>query len=381
MGVTAQAARAAAGLGPAVAQADADAPVDQPQPPLPAGAVPQQGPAEPPSGPQGPPPGLPPGLQQPPPQAPFDMAALRSFITDSINAVVQPLQTEMAALRVRGDAILRPSSPVPPLIPPPLNPLPPPPPVHDPQPPSPPPHRAAVLGGGSLADSANSLLRLLSGPDPVPSDVREVRPQSIPHTLPPLVGPAPPRFNPLPTEMIPAVAGSVQDNTQLLTSLITTFHKTAVKYSSLKALDQGLEEWWVKASRSGTWTGTQLMSVANYRAFISTTLGPNHPHHKVLEYHRLFTVAVNDGDHDMFQPGGHFVAHLFLKAGLLDSQRSSSSFSKKGGKAPDSETPTAGSPARSGGRPRNPLSGSHPAGSCTKHPTSTSHTTAECRMK
>ncbi len=383
MGVTAQAARAAAGLGPVVAQPPAGPLADvqpassaavQPPPsaavqPLPPVAAALQNlpvdPPMPPSGPQG------------PPQAPFDMNTLRSLITESINAVVRPLQAEMAALRAHQNAAPPSSSPVPPLLPPPLNAPPPLPPVLDPHPPSPPPHRAAVLGGGSLADSANSLLRLFSGPDPIPSDVHEVRPQAPPTP----VSSPPPRFNPLPAAMVPAAVGSAQDNAQLLTSLLTTFHKTSVKYSSLKALDQGLEEWWVKSSKSGTWTGPQLMSLANYRAFIQQ-LGTLHSHAKVLEYHRLFTLAINEGEHDMFQHGGHYVPHLHLKAGLLEApQRSTSSSHRRGGKAPDSETPTAGSPARSGGRPRNPLSGTHPAGSCTNHPTSTSHTTAECKMK
>jgi hypothetical protein len=184
--------------------------------------------------------------------------------------------------------------------------------------------------------------------------------------------------------MIPAVAGSVQDNTQLLTSLITTFHKTTVKYSSLKALDEGLEEWWVKASKSGTWTGPQLMSVANYRTFLVLQLGPHRPFSKILDYHRFFTAAVNDGEHDMFQTGGHYVPHLFFKAGLLESHKSSSSsYPPRAGGKPSARSneagAAAGAAANTSSRNRHPDSGKHPAGSCTNHPTSTTHTTAECR--
>jgi hypothetical protein len=183
--------------------------------------------------------------------------------------------------------------------------------------------------------------------------------------------------------MIPAEAGSIQDNTQLLTNLITTFHKREVKYASLKALDQGLEEWWEAAAKSGTWTGLQLMSLANYRAFLIQELGPVRPLAKILDYHRLWTKAVNSFEHDMFQPGGHYVPHLFLKAGLLEPVRQSAAFSShKGGKQSTNTTEpgaVASSAATSGGRFRHPDSGKHPAGSCTKHPASTTHTTADCR--
>jgi hypothetical protein len=336
------------------------------------------------------------------PSAPLDLASLTAMMTASITAALQPVQAELASLRAGAPAPLSP--PVPPLIPPPaagLLPVPPPSPAQGagpvppppPPPPSPPPHRAALLG--ALSDSNSTLadlIRLLTSPDynVAPSDVREVRPQSNTHVplLPPLslqsslAAPTPPaRFNPLPAEMIPRAAGSAEDNTQLLTSLITTFHKTTVKYNTLKALDEGLEDWWVKASKSGTWTGTQLMSVANYRAFLVHELGPTRPLSKVLEYHRLFTAAVNEGDHDMFQTGGHYIPHLYLKAGLLEPLKSASAFHppRKGGKSAVSDEP--GTATGTVIRKRHPDSGKHPAGSCANHPTSTTHTTAECKAK
>lgn len=182
--------------------------------------------------------------------------------------------------------------------------------------------------------------------------------------------------------MIPVEAGSVQDYTQHLTRLMTTMHRTAAKYASLKALDQGLEEWWESESRHGTWTGLQLMSLANYRAFLIQELGPTRPLSKILEYHRLWTKAVYSFEHDMFQPGGHYVPHLFLKAGLLEPIKSSSSSSSshRGGKqSTNTAEPGAAAGTAAANLKRHPDSGKHPAGSCTKHPTSTTHTTAECR--
>jgi hypothetical protein len=381
LGLLAQTARSAAGLGPpAPLQPSLPEPIPAAQ--LDVGDVGAPLGNAPPS-----PPVTDPSAVIPP--APTELSALAAIIAAALQqqqVALTTLQAQMAAMQaivqpLPSPPLLPPSPPHPPLIPPPAAPL-----ASNPIPSSPPPHRAAVLGGGALAESTNSLLRLLSAPVSIPADSREVRPQDISHIPPSLthVASSPPaRFNPLPTALIPAEVGSVQDNTQLLTKLITTFHKSTVKYSSLKDLDQSLEDWWVKASKSGTWTGPQLMSVANYRAFIGVTLGPNFPFSKILEYHRLFTVAVNDGEHDMFEPGGHFVAHLYLKAGFLESHKSSSShFSRKGGKASDRSTETGtatGAAGSTGSRPRHPDSGKHPAGSCSKHPTSTTHTTAECR--
>ena len=181
--------------------------------------------------------------------------------------------------------------------------------------------------------------------------------------------------------MIPAEVGSTEDNVQLLTSLITTFRKREVKYTSLKALDQGLEEWWEDVSDSGTWTGAQLRSLVNYRTFVVKELGDVHTLSKVLEYHRLWTKAVSAGKHDMFQEGGHYVAHLFIKAGLMYTARpAGSSPPYKGNKrGTPSEPGAATPPVTPGGRRQHPDAGKYAAGSCTKHPTSTTHTTAECR--
>ena len=327
------------------------------------------------------------------------MAALTAHITATVNAALQTqqatqqaalatLQAEVAALRSARQ-------------PPPSSPAPSPRPAavegrHPP--PSPPPHRAVLAGDGASV-AVNSLIQnLMLGAraseakyDDDDDEAREVRQQASTHAHPSTTAPShtppaptpPARFNPLPAAMIPAEAGSVQDNTQLLTNLITTFHKKEVKYASLKALDQGLEEWWESVSKSGTWTGRQLMSLVNYRTFLILELGPLHPLSKILDYHRLWTKAVNSGEHDMFQIGGHYVPHLFLKAGLLTVPKAPASFAsaRKGGRPSTSTEPGAatGAAASTAGRPRHPDSGKYPAGSCTKHPSSTTPTTAECR--
>jgi hypothetical protein len=371
MGLSAQTARVAAGLGPLLAQ---QAPPQLP-PPAGDGAPPHDAADAPP-------------LSPPPPPL-IDLTAMTSLITATVIAALQPQQAAMAALQAQM-AELQSSRP-----PPPPSPAAPPRPAsaNRPAPSSPPPHRAVFAGEGA-AVAVNSLIQnLMLGPHAADAkyddddEVREVRPQASTHTLPSTHAPshtAPPpsaRFNPLPAAMIPTEAGSVQDNTQLLTSLITTFHKREVKYATLKALDQGLEEWWESVSKSDTWSGRQLMSLANYRAFLIQELGPAYPLPKILEYHRLWTKAVNAGEVDMFGPGGHYVPHLFLKAGLLTAPKPSSTFNRKGGtqSPPSSEPGAAGSAAPTGTRFRHPDSGKHPAGSCTKHPWSTTHSTAECK--
>jgi hypothetical protein len=372
MGLSAQAARVAAGLGPLPAQ---QAP---PQLPLPAedGALPHdEADAQP---------------HSPTPPPLIDLTAISSLITAAVTAALQPQQAAMASLQAQM-AELQSSRPPPPLPPAaPSRPAS----ANRSAPSSPPPHRA-VLAGEGAAVAVNSLIQnLMLGPHSGDAkyddddDVKEVRPQASTHPLPSTHAPsrtAPPpsaRFNPLPAAMIPTEAGSVEDNTQLLTSLITTFRKREVKYASLKALDQGLEEWWESVSKSGTWSGRQLMSLANYRAFLIQELGPVYPHSKILEYHRLWTKAVNEGEVDMFRPDGLCVPHLFLKAGLLTVPKPSSTFNHArniGKQSSTASEPGAAVPTPTGTRFRHPDSGKHPAGSCTKHPTSTTHTTAECK--
>jgi hypothetical protein len=185
--------------------------------------------------------------------------------------------------------------------------------------------------------------------------------------------------------MTPVEVGSAEDNVQLLTNLVTTFRKKEVKYASLKALDQGLEEWWETVSDAGVWTGSQLKSLVEYRTFLINDLGPTCPLSKILEYHRLWSKAVSERRHDMFQVGGYYVPHLFIKAGLLQVARSSGSspFHHKGGGKRDTATEpgaaTSTADTVTPDRKRHPDSGKHAAGSCTKHPWSTTHTTAECR--
>ena len=381
MGLPAQATRSGAGLGPLLPEQ-----TEPPSPPPP--SLPPPGPAH----------------VDPPAAAAVDLSALSALIQASIAAALQPQQAALAALHAEV-AELRaatarpppPSPPTPPLIPPPAAP------VSAPAPSSPPPHRAAVLhlgGAAAATDSVNALIRMLAEPTSVLGDEesREVRPQAATHTLPPPPPPSslplphpatattstpPVRFNPLPATMIPVEAGSVQDHTQHLIRLFTTYQRTAAKYASLKALDEHLEEWWEAVSKGGAWTGVQLMSLANYRAFLIQDLGPTRPLSKILAYHKYWSKAVYTFEHDMFQPGGHYVPHLFLKAGLLEPVKSSSSSSSshKGGKQPTTPPTPAepGAAAGSAAAKRHPDSGKYPAGSCTKHPTSTTHTTADCR--
>lgn len=274
-------------------------------------------------------------------------------------ALIPSLQQELAQLRAEQAAA---ASVPPPLVHPvlPHVPLP-----QSPRlPPAEPAHRAAALGApGNSQAIIDALIN-----DVVAPGGNEVSPQharsNYAHPTP-----SPARVNPLPEAFIPATIGSAQDNAQVLTQLLTTFHKKDVKYPTIHALDTALEEWAESAVAQG-WSSAKLLSLFQYRNLLTKDLKDT-PLPKVLDYHRLWTKAVNNGTHDMFAAEGHIYMPALLKSGVLAYQSTSSS-SGKFGKKQDSPTGAA--------KPKDKI-GSHPAGSCTKHPASTTHTTAECRLK
>ena len=178
-------------------------------------------------------------------------------------------------------------------------------------------------------------------------------------------------LNPLPASMIPTTYGSERDNIQVLVELISQLHRKTEKFPNFAALSRGLEEWWELAVRNN-WSAQQLDALARYRNLLLAEWGSAH-FSKAAEYHRLFTKAVSTGTHDMFAPSGHLNLNALHRSGLMSVVPSSAAASSTstGGKKNKQQTPKT--PTKTGS------SGKHPAGSCTNHPQSTSHTTAECR--
>jgi hypothetical protein len=188
--------------------------------------------------------------------------------------------------------------------------------------------------------------------------------------------------NPLPSALVPMVAGTPEHSAQLLIDIITGFSKREVKYTSLDALATALDDWAKQAARpppgSGKppWTAAELASLHDYKEFVIHQLGPSQPLSAVLAYHKEWIAAVAGGDINMFAHGAYLYAPGLAKAKILLAQPSSRSRGKSERKAAESASGRS-----SEGQSAKAKAGKHAAGSCTNHPLSTTHTTAECRLK
>ena len=231
---------------------------------------------------------------------------------------------------------------------------------------APPPHHQALLGVSSL-DHTALMDQILQGT----SSNAEVRHSAHTgrHTALPTSSPAASWLNPLPEALIPSLPGSERDNTQILTSIITGLKAREVKYTTLTQLDTALGDWW--KSVVTTWTGKQLNSLMLYRRFVIDTLGKRSPLHSVVKYHTLWTKAVNDREHDMFTVDGHIHLSALIEAEIQLGPTTSTS-SNKGKKTP---TPSDSTARKEGETPKK----TYTAGSCTHHPESVTHTTAQCK--
>lgn len=178
------------------------------------------------------------------------------------------------------------------------------------------------------------------------------------------------------------VAGTPEHSAQLLVDIITGFNKREVKYSSLDALATALDDWAEQAVRPPLgsarppWTAAELASLHKYKEFVIHTLGPHQTLTAVLAYHKEWIAGVAGGYIDMFAHAGHFYMPGLVKAKIL--LTSSSSFRGQGTSEKKKAGTGGGSSAE--GQPKS-KAGKHAAGSCSNHPLSTTHTTAECRQK
>ena len=178
-------------------------------------------------------------------------------------------------------------------------------------------------------------------------------------------------LNPLPEALIPSLPGSERDNTQILTSIITGLKAREVKYTTLAQLDTALGDWVDSVVTARTWTIDQLHSLMLYRRFVIDTLGKRSPLHSVVKYHTLWTKAVNARKHDMFAYDGHILHSALIEAEIGFGPATSTS-SNKGKKTQAASDTTA---RKEGEAPKK----TYAAGSCTHHPESVTHTTAQCK--
>jgi len=228
----------------------------------------------------------------------------------------------------------------------------------------PPPHHQALLGASSIEQQA-LLDQILRGPG-ADAEVKHST-HASPYRSSPASSSVASWLNPLPEALIPSLPGSERDNTQILTSIITGLKAREVKYTTLAQLDTALGDWW--KSVMTTWTGKQLNSLMQYRRFVIDTLGKRSPLHSVVKYHTLWTKAVNDREHDMFTADGHIYLSALIEAEIQLGPTTSTS-SNKGKKTQAASDTTA---RKEGEAPKK----TYAAGSCTHHPESVTHTTAQ----
>jgi len=228
---------------------------------------------------------------------------------------------------------------------------------------SPPPHRSALLDRSTAIPPSAATFALPDNDEFGDSD-DEVTPHS--HT-------------PLPSAFRPTPAGSAQSAQQQLAAIVHGLSKqgSKVKYSSLAELNEALDDWATSKIAAG-WTVQQIESIRAYQRLLVHRLPMSgKPLKVILEYHHKWCKAVDSGAIDMFAPKAAFDKDI-----LYDVENP-----EQFGSTAATNTAAAGragkakKPASAASSDATPATPKHPAGSCTKHPTSTSHTTAECRLK
>ena len=243
---------------------------------------------------------------------------------------------------------------------------------------NPPPHRAAILdrtavaSQGEIAALVNRFSALRDDGD---SDDEDTTVPTQPHTRTARTSP-PAAAGILPQAFVPPPIGAEQNPTQQLAAIFNALNKQGgkVKYSTIEELDEALDDWAADALKSGR-TAQQVESIRAYQRLLTKqfAISDRMPLKQVLEYHRLWCKAVHAGTIDLFSQGAamnHDIYYAVTHPLRLSGQGSSPSSSQ----AKDSKSKAASDKAK---KP----TAKYPAGSCTHHPTSTSHTTAECIKK
>jgi hypothetical protein len=247
---------------------------------------------------------------------------------------------------------------------------------------SPPPHRAAVLDRAAVASQgeiAALVNRFSALRDDGDSDAEDMTVPTQPHTRTTLTSP-PAAAGILPQAFVPPPIGAEQSPTQQLAAIFNALNKQGgkVKYSTIEELDEALDDWAADALKSGR-TAQQVESIRAYQRLLTKqfAISDRMPLKQVLEYHRLWCKAVHAGTIDLFSQGAamnHDIYYAVTHPLRLTAQGSVSSSSQaKDNKFKASDKAASDKVAKPKAK--------HAPGSCTHHPTSTSHTTAECIKK
>jgi hypothetical protein len=234
------------------------------------------------------------------------------------------------------------------------------------------PHRAAVLDRTAALATIN-LYEALSDADSN-DDAQEVPPQSHTRTQPSAV---------LPAAFVPISPGTEHSAGQQLAAIFKEFSKQGgkVKYATIKELDEALDDWADDSLRLG-WTAAQIESIRAYQRLliIRFSFSERRPFKEILEYHNKWCKAVHSKTIDMFAAGAELNLAILYEVShpkQYGGGTAAATAGHKAGRSKDATSTAINTAAKRGA----PAAAKYPAGSCTHHPTSTSHTTAECIKK
>jgi hypothetical protein len=238
-------------------------------------------------------------------------------------------------------------------------------------------HRSAVLdrSASRQAELANLVNRFapLAPHDDSDTEDRQVSSPSHTHTA---------RFTPsvtLPAAFVPTAIGSDENAIQRFTAIVDAVKRgTKAPYSNINELNEALDDWATSWRRAG-YSADKVEAVRRYQNFLvqQLTFTDRIPFKQVLEYHRKWCKAVHEGEVDMFAANAcyhpailHAVTHPLNFTPHTTSSSSSRGPKSKSDKSSSKAPPSGSSPPAK-----------FPAGSCTHHPNSTSHTTEQCQKK
>jgi hypothetical protein len=248
-------------------------------------------------------------------------------------------------------------------------------------PPRVPAHRAAVLDRAAVASQGDitalvNRFSALSGDGESDDDDTTVPPQLHTRTARPPPPTAAADF--LPPGFVPQAIGTELSGTQQIAVLLDAIEKQGGKttYKNFEDFNEALNDWARKAVSQG-WTAHQVEAIRAYQALLITQFATSDrmPLKQVLEYHRRWCKDVMAGIIDPFTHGAamnHDIYYTVTHPLRLTPHGPATTFpQQKGGKAKGASDKKGATADKK----------TYPAGSCTHHPTSTTHTTAECKKK
>lgn len=241
-----------------------------------------------------------------------------------------------------------------------------------------PPHRSALLGQSAAARAdvsrmVNNFAALAAHDDSDAEDHQVPSPHTDTARRAPTVA--------LPAAFVPTAVGSEENATQRLTAIVNSLAKKSGKshLANINELNEELDDWATSWLKAGTYTAAQIESVRAYQRLLVQRLfmSERRSFTEVLEYHRKWCKAVHAGTIDMFAPGAELnlaILHEVYHPLNFAPQGSSSSPSHRGGKSKTTVASPKSTPRSS------PPTAKYPAGSCSNHPESTTHTTEQCKV-